>query len=45
MPSPLWIALQAGCTTVYIPGWAAIIIALILAAPRAAERILNNKGS
>lgn len=31
----VWLAVGAGCTTVYIPGWAAIGAVAVAAAPRA----------
>lgn len=38
-----YLAVQTGCTTVVLPGWAAAVAALSLAAPATARRILRSR--
>lgn len=36
------VGIQAGCTTIVVPGWAAISIVAIAAAPRLARALLQE---
>lgn len=37
------IGVQQGCTTIVVPGWAAVGIVLIAAAPRIAQELLRRE--
>lgn len=39
---PFWVVLQAGCTTIVVPGWAAIAVVGIAAAPRLFRTVLQG---
>lgn len=39
----VWLAIEAGCTTVVVPGWAAIAAVAAAAAPRLALGLLRRR--
>lgn len=39
----VWLAVQAGCTTVVVPGWAAVAAVGVAAAPRLAQKLVSRR--